>query len=85
MYCIICFINFNNISLVASPSERTSDSYWELNFIDFVNRLYPILYSEKFAYSELDTTSFSFGDELYETRKKLVTSALKFGRVSNKK
>jgi len=74
-----------NYSLVATTTERNTESYWENNLIDFVNRLNPLLFSDKFKYSELDPTALSFGDkDLYETRKKLVTSALKNGRSSNK-
>ncbi len=78
------FILFS--SLTASGTEKNSESYWEDNLVDFVNRLYPIIYSDKFKYSDLDPTAVSFGDnELTETRKKLITCALKNGKVSNKK
>jgi hypothetical protein len=65
----------------ASNTEKKDESYWENNLIDFVNRVYTILYAEKFQYDENDPMRMTFGfAELKSARTLLVTSAIKIDK-----
>jgi hypothetical protein len=65
----------------ASTTEKKDESYWESNLIDFVNRVYTILYAEKFQYEESDPMRMTMGlAELKSTRCLLITSAIKIDK-----
>ena len=65
----------------ASNSEKKDENYWETNFVDFVNRVYTILYAEKFQYDENDPMRMTLGlNELKSARTLLVTSAIKIDK-----
>lgn len=46
----------------ASSSDKASSTYFEKHFIDVVNRVNSVLYSEKFGYSEMDPSYISLGN-----------------------
>ena len=79
---------WNNIIVDgASSDDKKDENYWEVNLVDFINRVYSVLYAEKFKYDELDPMKMSFGDpELKKDRLDLVNSCINFdkGKKSSK-
>jgi hypothetical protein len=63
----------------ATSNEKKDDNYWEYNLLDFVNRTYTVLYSEKFQYNEMDPTKTGDGS-LDSIRNLLINSAIKFDK-----
>jgi hypothetical protein len=65
----------------ASNTEKKEESYWENNLTDFVNRVYTILYADRFQYDENDPMRMTLGlVELRSARCLLVTSAIKIDK-----
>lgn len=61
----------------ASSSDKKDENYWESNLIEFVNRVYSVLYAEKFKYDELDPTKLALGDPgLMHDRQTLINSSI---------
>ena len=79
---------WNNIIVDGATSdEKKDENYWEVNLVDFINRVYTVLYTEKFQYNELDPTKIAFGDpELKKERLNLVNSCINIdkGKKSTK-
>lgn len=65
----------------ATNVEKKDELYWETNLIDFVNRVYSVLYAEKFKYDELDPTKMALGDpNLMNDRHKLIDSCIQIDK-----
>jgi hypothetical protein len=64
-----------------SINDKREDIYWETNLVDFVNRVYSILYAESFQYDELDPTRMSLGQpDLLSTRQLLVNNSIRIDK-----
>jgi hypothetical protein len=61
----------------ASGDDKKDENYWEVNLIDFIYRVYTILYTEAFKYNYLDPTNMAFGDSyLKKERLNLVNNCI---------
>jgi len=71
----------------ATNVEKKDESFWELNLNEFVNRIYSVLYAEKFKYDELDPTKMALGSQaLMNDRINLINSCIQIdkGKKTNK-
>lgn len=61
--------------------EKKEEAYWENNLKDFVNRVYAVLYSEKFKYDDLDPTKVALGNPtLVNDRINLINSSIQIDK-----
>lgn len=60
-----------------SMNDKREEIYWETNLVDFVNRVYSVLYAENFQYDEMDPTRMSLGyPDLLASRHLLITNSI---------
>ena len=65
----------------ATNLEKKDELYWENNLIEFVNRVYSVLYAEKFKYDELDPAKMALGDPiLMNDRLTLINSCIQIDK-----
>ena len=65
----------------ATSDERKNEEFLKKNFVSFVNRIYSVIYSEKFKYDELDPTKVPVGDiHLMEARNNLINSVIRYDK-----
>ena len=70
----------------ATNLERKEESYWETNLVDFVNRVYSVLYAESFQFDELDPTKMSLGyPDLLSTRHLLINNCIRIDKGKKSK
>ena len=68
----------------ATSDEKKNELFLRQNLLIFVNRIYSVLFAEKFKYDELDPTKVPRGDiHLMEDRNNLINCVMKYDK-SNK-
>ena len=65
----------------ATSDEKKNEGFLRQNLLIFVNRIYSVLFAEKFKYDELDPTKVPRGDiHLMEDRNNLINCVMKYDK-----
>ena len=66
-----------------TSSNRKNEVFLKNKFIMFNNRIYTVLFCEKFKYNSNDPTKIETDPKIIEERANLITSALKYDKSGN--
>lgn len=66
----------------SSNTDKKDEEFMERNLQEFVNKIYTVLYADKFKYNEMNPTQLALGDpELVTNRALLIDSCIKLDKI----